>query len=226
MEKIATLGERIRYIREFLLKQNQTVFAESLGFSRLATISDYEKNKRNPDIKTLREIAGLGEVKLEWLLTGDGPISIHEPAATYAWVKDSGTAYSEGYAEAKVYDMTSVKGPGDFPGTEPIDLIIAPKRDLLKGPAALRVRGDSMAPAIVDGATVGVDIRDKRVISGAIYAVWLNYEGVTIKRIFVFHDRIVLKPDNQYFPETAIPAKNLGEEFIIGKVVWLYQRYL
>ncbi|MBI5826621.1 MAG: helix-turn-helix domain-containing protein [Deltaproteobacteria bacterium] len=223
---MSTLGERIKHIREIILKQNQASFAESLGFSRFATISDYEKNKRNPDIETLRKIAGIGSVKLEWLLTGEGPVSVHEPSGPALGVKDTGAAvYSQGFEEVKVYDMLSAKGPGDFPGTDPIDLILVPRQDSRRGPAAIRVKGDGMAPAILSGATVGIDTVDRHLVSGGLYAVWLNYEGVTVKRIFVFHDRILLKPDNPSFPETSIPTGNSGEEFIIGKVVWLYQRY-
>ncbi len=223
---MSTLGERIRHIREIILKQNQTSFAESLGFSRLATISDYEKDKRNPDIETLRKIAVIGNVRLEWLLTGEGPVSVYEPSGPALGVKDTGAAvYSQDFVEVKVYDMLSAKGPGDFPGTDPIDLILVPKQDSRRGPAAIRVKGDGMAPTILNGATVGIDTGDRRLVSGALYAVWLNYEGATVKRIFVFHDRILLKPDNLSFPETSIPTGGAGEEFIIGKVVWLYQRY-
>ncbi|MBI5810620.1 MAG: helix-turn-helix transcriptional regulator [Deltaproteobacteria bacterium] len=69
-----TLGDRIRHIRSKILRFNQAVFADNLGFSRIATISDYEKNKRNPDIIALRKMASLANVTIEWLLTGNGPI--------------------------------------------------------------------------------------------------------------------------------------------------------
>ena len=45
---MSTLGERIKYVRDGILKVNQSAFAEMLGFSRVATISDYEKIRETP----------------------------------------------------------------------------------------------------------------------------------------------------------------------------------
>jgi phage repressor protein C with HTH and peptisase S24 domain len=220
-----TLGERIRYVRDNILKLNQADFARRLGFSRVATISDYEKNKRNPDITSLRKIAVAGGVTLEWLLTGNEPISAYDANGSSAVREKGGAAYSNDVVNINVYDISSSAKPEDFPDTEPIESMPVPRKDFKRGPLAIRVKGDSMSPTILDGATVGIDKNDRRLVSGGLYAVWLNYEGVTVKRVFVYPDRIILKPDNPSFPETTIPSTSLGEDFIIGKVVWLYQRY-
>lgn len=219
MQDMLTLGERIRYIRESILRLNQADFANKLGFSRVATISDYEKNKRSPDITSLRKMATSSGVTLEWLLTGNGPITIYDIQNSTEAKEGAGPAYSDDFVEVKVYGK-------DFPGgADPIDSILIPKKDFEIGPLAVRVEGNGMSPTILDGATVGVNRKDRRLVSGGLYAVWLNYEGVTIKRVFIYPDRIVLKPDNPAFPETAIPSKNIGEDFIIGRVAWLYQRF-
>lgn len=222
---MSTLGERIRYVREEVLGLNQADFADKLGFSRVATISDYEKDKRSPDIVVLRKIASIGGVTLEWMMTGSGKVSLYEPDSPALLSEGGVPVYTGSFAEVKVYDISSAGGPKDFPGGEPIDSAIIPRRDYEKGPVAIRVRGESMSPNILDGATVGVCVRDRRLVSGDLYAIWLNFEGVTIKRVFVYPDRIVLKPDNPTFPETAIYNADLSEEFILGKVVWVYQRY-
>ncbi len=223
---MSTLGDRIKRIRDSILKQNQADFAKKLGFSRVATISDYEKNKRSPDITSLRKIASVGGVTLEWLLTGNGPVFVYDAKDTMAEAKEGRqVSYSEEFVEAKVYDMSSATWPGGFSDAEPVDAILIPKSDFKAGPLAVRVKGDSMSPAILNGATVGIDRTRRGIVSGGLYAVWLNYEGVTIKRVFIYPDRIVLKPDNPAFPEAFFPTKYAGEEFIIGRVVWLYQRY-
>ena len=120
--------------------------------------------------------------------------------------------------------MSSAGERKNFPGADPIDLAFIPKKDYERGPVAIRIKGNGMSPSILDGATVGIDVKDRRIVSGELYAVWLNFEGVTIKRVFVYPDRVVLKPDNPTFPETAVYNVSPIEEFIIGKVVWLYQR--
>ncbi len=225
--KKTTLGDRIRHVRESLMSLNQGDFAQNLGFSRVATISDYEKDKRTPDIAVLRKIATIGHVTLEWLLTGEGKVSIYdisEPALRP--LKDPSAVYSQDFKEVKVYDMAVVEGPDRFPGTEPVSSILVQGKDYERGSVALRVRGNGMSPTISEGAVVGIDVNNKRPVSGDIYAVWLNFEGVTIKRVFVYPDRVVLKPDNPAFPETAIfVTKNPDEEFVIGKVAWVYQSF-
>lgn len=219
-----TLGERIRYVRQDILKVNQAEFARRLDFNRVATISDYEKDKRNPDITALRKISFIGGVKLDWLLTGSGPISSYDMInAEHAC--EPRPASGEHFVCAKVYDMLSAGGPRDFPGRDHIDSIMVLKKDFVKGSLALRVRGEAMAPNILHDATVGIDVNDKRLVSGDIYAVWLNFEGVSIKRVFIHSDRVVLKPDNPTFPHTAVYAGELNREFVLGKVVWLYQSY-
>lgn len=220
-----TLGDRIRIIRGELLKLNQAEFARSLGFTRTATISDYEKNKRNPDIDTLRAMAFMSGVTVEWLLTGNGPMTREETVEQAAARDSGGVLYTGDFREVNVYDIGSIKGPGDFPGTEPVDVMVIPGKDFAVGQVAIRVKGEGMRPTVNDGATVGVDPDDRKIVSGCLYIVWLNYEGATVKRIFVYPDSIVLNPDNPAFPSTSIPTEHIGEDFIIGKVVWIYQRF-
>ncbi|VAW38449.1 hypothetical protein MNBD_DELTA02-370 [hydrothermal vent metagenome] len=224
---MSTLGERIKLIRDELLKINQSSFADRLGFSRVATISDYEKNKRNPDISTLCKIADMGSVSLDWLLTGKGPIE--ESGAGKARTADVREAewslYCEEYITIETYDIKDSGAPGEFPKGRPVGAISIPKKDFKSGIVAIKIEGESMSPNIVDGATIGINTKECGLISGKLYAVWLNYEGVTIKRVFVYPDRIILKPDNPTFPETTIPSQSIGENLIIGRVVWVYQRY-
>ena len=222
---MSSLGERIRHIRNDISKLNQADFAEELGFSRVATISDYEKDKRSPDITALRKMAALGAVTLEWLLTGEGPISIYETTTTVSVKENEKAVYSEGFARVAVFDTATAGGPEKFPAGEPVDVVYIPKSSYREGTVALRLEGDGMSPNILDRATVGVDISDIRLISGKLYAVWLDYEGVTIKRVFVYPDKVVLKPDNPTFPETAIPTGEKTGNFIIGRVKWVFQRY-
>ena len=226
---MSTLGERIKLIRDELLKINQSSFADKLGFSRVATISDYEKNKRNPDISTLCKIADMGTVSLDWLLTGKGPIEEGDNTTGKTRTTDAGESewnlYCEEYTTIETYDIKDSGGPGDFPKGHPVDAISVPKKDYKEGTVAIKIEGDSMTPNLVDGAIIGIDTKECGLISGKLYAVWLNYEGVTIKRVFVYPDRIILKPDNPTFPETTIPSHSIGENLIVGRVVWVYQRY-
>lgn len=219
-----TLGERIKQIREELLRLNQADFAKKIGFSRLATISDYETGKRSPDIAALRKIAYLGNVTLDWLLTGQATRSASEAGSALS-LSESRPLYRRDFVEVKVYDPAAAGPPSLFPASEPIDVIMVPEKDYEAGKAAIKVKGDGMRPNIVDGAVAGIDTGFKQIISGEIYAVWLNFEGVTLKRLFAYPDRVVLKPDNPSFPEVAIFTAGPKEDFLIGRLSWVYQRY-
>ncbi|MCL4874360.1 LexA family transcriptional regulator [bacterium] len=219
-----TLGDRIRQVREGLLNLNQAEFAGKLGFSRLATISDYETGKRAPDIATLRKIAYMGSVSLDWLLTGQGSISLLDQARAGS-AKDGSFAYGSGFVKVNIYDPATSGPPGEFPATDPLGSIMVPSADCAPGTAAMKVLGDGMRPSILDGAVAGVHTANKRITSGEIYAVWLDFEGITLKRLFAYPDRIVLKPDNPAFPETAVYTGKPDKEFIIGRVAWVYQKY-
>jgi len=68
---MTTFGNRLKHARKNKrLTQNEV--AEQLGVD-FTTVSKYENDKSQPDNETLRELAGLYEVSIDWLLTGKMP---------------------------------------------------------------------------------------------------------------------------------------------------------
>src|SRR5690606_18524492 len=66
---MTTFGKRLKQARGRRgLTQNQV--AEMLGID-FTTLSKYENDKSQPDHQTLRELASMYEVSIDWLLTGD-----------------------------------------------------------------------------------------------------------------------------------------------------------
>jgi phage repressor protein C with HTH and peptisase S24 domain len=98
-----------------------------------------------------------------------------------------------------------------------------PRQKMKQSMRAIKVRGPSMEPTILDGAIVGIDTDDRDIMSGLIYLVWKNYEGAVIRRVYVRSGKIILKPDNPVYPEDEIPPENNDENIIIGKVKWIFQ---
>ena len=224
---MSTLGERIKYIRGDILKLNQSAFADMLGFSRGATISDYEKNKRSPDISTLCKIADLGIISIDWLLTGSGPATHKNNTACTRTTGEQTQIhrYTGDHISLDVYDKSSGQALEDFPTGDPVDTIYIPQKDSCPGMIGIRIEGDSMAPTIIDNATVCIDTDDCEPVSGKLFAVWLDYEKITVKRLYVYPNHIELRPDNERFPTTTIPAPTAKDKFILGRVKLLYQRY-
>lgn len=78
---MTTFGIRLKQARKNKrLTQNEV--ADQLGID-FTTVSKYENDKSQPDNDTLRELAGLYEVSLDWLLTGQAANAI---AANRIWV--------------------------------------------------------------------------------------------------------------------------------------------
>ncbi len=101
--------------------------------------------------------------------------------------------------------------------------VLVPRR--LGRTVAIKVRGDSMEPALVDGSIIGVDPEQKELKHGKMYVLYLPWKGAVVKRIFFAEGRkkIMAKSDNMEYPDIIID----GEEsvYVIGRVVWSFQEY-
>ena len=65
-----TFGERLKSLRG---KASQAAIAEALGIPQ-TTLSNYERNKNEPNFALLDRICSIFSVNVEWLLFGRGPI--------------------------------------------------------------------------------------------------------------------------------------------------------
>jgi transcriptional regulator with XRE-family HTH domain len=78
---MSTFGVRLKQARiGKRLTQNEVAGRLGIDFT---TVSKYENNRSQPDNETLRELAGLYEVSLDWLLTGKTAEGI---AANRIWI--------------------------------------------------------------------------------------------------------------------------------------------
>ena len=116
-------------------------------------------------------------------------------------------------------------GPPQLVEYDPIQFLSVEKRYAKPSIAVIKVRGDSMMPKITPGAFVGVDKADKDVVSGAMYAVWLPYEGAVIKRLFMGPDEVRLKSENPEHDDIRLPASSIEDHLILGRVRWVLQEY-
>lgn len=73
---MTTVGERIRIIRKSLPeKTTQEAFGKKIGVSA-DVITSYERGKSNPPFPTLKLIAQIYNVRIDWLLEEDGPMTM------------------------------------------------------------------------------------------------------------------------------------------------------
>lgn len=170
---------------------------------------------------TLSALAALTGKSIEYfLLTGDPPRQVTEPASSYSPLNDK-------YAFVRRFNVQGGTGPAHENGHEEISGTHAYRRDwlerkkLLPGACVvIEAEGDSMHPTIFDGDVVLINTSAKRLTSGQVFA-FSTEDGVRIKRLFKQLDgRVRVVSDNQdkinYPDEYLTPGM---ETEIIGMVV-------
>ncbi|WP_380786143.1 helix-turn-helix transcriptional regulator [Sphingomonas sp. R86521] len=119
-------------------------------------------------------------------------------------------------------DVAASAGPGALVdgeivlGTDAIDPALADRLGLRDGQAAIiRVRGDSMAPGLLDGDHIVVDTADRWPgPRGGVFVIRID-SATMVKRVVPGVDGLLVSSDN---PEAgAVPT---GEVAIVGRVVW------
>lgn len=182
-----------------------------LGFNRIATISDYEKDKRYPDIETVCKMADFGSVSIEWLLTGRGQI-FSFPAEQAKQGTDDAKSKQDDFVIVKVYDQSAAAPPAKFPDALSVDSLCISKNKFSANITAIKT----------NGMIAGIDKSDTAIENGKLYAVWLEAEGVVLRRIFVRQNALELCPEDRSLSSTTLPPDSRSEDFIIGAVRWIY----
>ena len=192
-------------------------------------------NTLNPRADTLKKLAKALSVTVGDLTDDEGILieqgRMKTSSAIYLKGKDAEFELSghmdipgeDGCQVVAIYNMVSA-GPGAVPEwDEPIDRRSIPANLLKKGTRAVLVKGRSMEPAIRNGAIIGVDLGDKRVVEGEVYAVLLPLHGAAVKRLYLKKDSVLVRSDNKEFPEQEYAQGEIGDNFILGRVKWVVQ---
>ena len=180
------------------------------------TLQSYLSGEREPGAINLTRIATIVHISIDWLLTGQGDM-----------IRGVTPALNE-TGIVPVYAMAGAGTPKDLTDYDPIDHIRLPEGFIAKGIVPIKIKGHSMEPTIWDGAFVGINRTIREVISGEIYAVSIPNEGAVVKRLFLQHDRVIVRSDNPSFPAFEVMNRELehahGDNFILGRLVWVIQR--
>lgn len=204
-----TLGKRIKHIRKEILNINQDTFAEKLGFSRIATVSDYEKNKRTPDLDTTKKIADMADVSIDWLLKGEDTLK----TATVAKVS--------------VIPNENILISSDLRIETSEEVITIPLTDVNAESFAIKLNNDSMEPLIQKGTTIVMNSfknSNKIIADGAFYAVLAKDGPMTVRRIYKIKNRLHFKAENKDYMEEVLPASPRTMDRIIGKIEYIYEQ--
>lgn len=190
-------------------EMTQAELGKALEISPSA-IGMYEQGRRTPDIPTLKKIASYFNVSLDYLL-GNSPAKAAQPKPTGRGVRIP--------VLGRVVAGIPIEAVEEILDYEEITPELAATGEFF----ALKIRGHSMEPRMMEGDVVIVRRQDD-VESGDIAIVLVNGNEATVKRVKKQEDGITLIATNTSVYEPHYYSNKEIEELpvrILGKVVEL-----
>lgn len=218
-------GKRIEQTRK-LLGLDQHQLGERVGVSRVSVIKWESDDAMEIKGGNLHKLAAVIGRSAHWILFGDlgdktevngGPSPSYNagaPAQDYLYVnRVRGPHLSAGTGEV-VWDYEEVEQSHAF------------RRDWMQrrglNPAKCKlyeVKGDSMSPTLSTGDTVMINMADREVASGELFAL-VAEDGLRVKRLHKRAGGIWMhsdNPDQLRYPPELIEDHHAA---VIGRVVW------
>ncbi|MBT2823114.1 helix-turn-helix domain-containing protein [Staphylococcus coagulans] len=198
-------SKNLKYLRN-KFDMEQIDLAKKLGRKSASSISEWEKGKYTPKMKTLTELARLFNVSINDLMEKD--LANEKPQldtlpVTAIPVVAKISAGLPIYTEENIIEYTYIPSQMTKGGKE------------LFG---LKVSGDSMDKEFREDDVVIVE-KDAVVENGQIGVVNVNGYNATVKRIRYSDDKIVLLPESNNSDHLPQVYTNNDEIKIVGKVV-------
>lgn len=207
------IGKRIKLVRE-ALDLTQEEFGKGVGKS-LNTILSWEAGRTRPPDHFMKVIEKIYNISPRWLRRGQGDMFMPDISSIMGGGGD--------LVEINIWELAGAGNPLVSPEAEPIEKVTLPSRLARNYTNGFRVEGDSMYPTIVNGAYVGFDPNDKKVVSNGIYCLNLPYEGYVVKRLEIKPNEIIVKSDNQMVEDYSVPINDIDRNLIVGRVRWIFQ---
>ncbi|EHP0515613.1 LexA family protein [Staphylococcus pseudintermedius] len=198
-------SKNLKYLRK-KHDMEQIDLAKKLGRKSASSISEWEKGKYTPKMKTLSELARLFNVSINDLMEKDlsnTKSQIDTLPVTVIPVVAKISAGLPIYTEENIIEYTYIPSQMTKGGKE------------LFG---LKVSGDSMDKEFREGDVVVVE-KDSVVENGQIGVVNVNGYNATVKRVRYSEDKIILLPESNNSDHLPQVYTNDDEIKVVGKVV-------
>ncbi|MCI5658652.1 MAG: helix-turn-helix domain-containing protein [Megasphaera elsdenii] len=203
-----SFGAKLKKCRKDM-SLSQKEFGQKIGVAE-STVSLYESNKRFPDADTLKKISALFEVSLDYLL-GNAPAKTVQQKTTGRGVRIP--------VLGRVVAGIPIEAVEEILDYEEITPELAATGEFF----ALKIRGHSMEPRMMEGDVVIVRRQDD-VDSGDVAIVLVNGDEATVKRVKKQPEGITLIATNTSVYEPHFYSNKEIAELpvrILGRVVEL-----
>lgn len=188
----------------FFKRIRQADIVERTGFQK-SNVSRYVAGKTKPNGEALAKLAAALGVSPEWLI-GEGPDLTRDELARMS------LTYTQASAR-QVNVLGDVAAGVPIPAQEDIVGSVYTEKDVF----ALRIKGDSMSPRIMDGDVVLVD--QKACPEDGDVVIALVGDEATCKILKKTHDRVTLVPFNAAYPPFVYTGDEIADLHVLGVVV-------
>ncbi len=204
-------------------KMSQQELADSLGISK-SSVNMYERGEREPGLDTLEAIADYFNVDMDYLMGKTSELKAFETingGKTKEPAEKSNISYV--YPKNEVYSIPLFEsvsaGFGAYADSEIlgyIPIVLSNPHDL-QDTIAIKVKGNSMYPLIIDGDCIIVR-KQESVDSGTIGVVLLDGNEGLVKRIVYGDDWIELQSVNPEYAPKRFEGAEVQRLRVVGKV--------
>lgn len=219
-----TFSERLAWLLDEFANRAEASEAAGVTADQLAK---YVRGGAKPSLDTMARLCEARGVSLDWLAYGRGPRRI---GANDEMLAAGVEAIERGDAVAiPLYEVRAGAGVGQLAWQEQTDTRVVFPRAMLnrigvsaRGARLIQAKGDSMEPAVVDGALMLVDTHD---IEPREDIFVLRYgDSILVKRLQRKLDgTLVLRSDNPIYGEEELRGDAAHELQIIGRVRWVFR---
>lgn len=208
-------------------------FAKKCGIAE-SVVRSYLTGRSLPGLDKLYALANGGNVRVEWLASGEEPMRLEEKASGREIVlgKPAPQAGPETAFLVPHLDVEASAGFGTLDQKEMVVEHIAFKLEWLRNELGvsldsivlIRARGDSMEPTIRDGDLLLIDREQVLDRADGIYLLNVE-ERLLVKRVqFLLKGRIKVISDNAAYEPMHIDLSQDEEVKLLGRVVWFGKR--
>lgn len=213
--------------------RTQVELAEVLDI-RQSSISDAKRRDSVPSDWYLKLFEKYG-LNPDWLKSGLGPMYLkseqgYEPydGPQAASLREEAAKYAEPDSKAQIVTVFGMQGMDAATGKwtpKSIGKLSIPLSLARPSITVVKMDASAMEPLVRRGAFVGLDTDQKNILSGELYGVFIPFEGLGIRRIFLDEERarFVLRTENPDHPEQYLPVEKRDER-IVGRAVWVLQQ--
>ena len=211
---MTTFSKRLRELRD-QADLTQKEVADAVHVDK-QTISQYELGKRQPDFEKLERLCDFFNVSSDYLL-GKSDLTMR-----YVNTEELKLLNSKSARKIPIHGKV-VAGVPEEALADALGSVEIPKS--WKGEfGALKVKGESMAPALIDGDIVIFRKQDSA-SSGDLVIAIVDNENATIKKLLRSTSSVTLVPFNPSYDPIVFNKKDAKRIQILGKVVELRRKY-